>query len=61
MDKKIIWAIFVVVLILVFILKLILDFLDISFVRYGIYLYWVIAIMILLLILPQNVGEMFSK
>jgi len=61
MDKKLIWMLFIVVLVLSYILKLMFDFLDISFTRYGIYLYWIISIMILLLVLPQNVGEMFSK
>jgi len=46
--------------ILIFILKFIFVFLEIPVYKYGIYLYWVIALSILALILPKKTGKMFK-
>lgn len=53
--------ILVVSLILTFLTtKLIFDFLDISFSVYAIYLYWILAVLLFIFVLPKKTGLMFT-
>lgn len=60
MDKKILLSILAIVVILSFIMKVVFNFLEIPFYKYGIFIYWVIAIALLSVLLPQKSGEIFS-
>lgn len=53
--------ILVVSLILIFLTtKLIFDFLDIQFSAYAIYLYWILAVLLFVAVLPKRTGLMFT-
>jgi hypothetical protein len=61
MEKNKLLLLFFIVTLLFFIFKFTFEFLDIPFYQYGIYLYWMIALVILLNVLPQKTGEIFLK
>jgi hypothetical protein len=61
MDKKNLMYLIAIVIVLSFILKMTFKFLGVPLYKFGIYLLWIFAISLLLLVLPQKTGELFSK
>jgi len=60
MNKYKLLILFISLILLYAITKIIFDFLDISFDNYAIYLYWITAIFLFMLVLPNRTGLMFS-
>lgn len=60
MNKYKILFLFVFLIVLYIITKLLFDFLDIPFSNYAIYLYWITAVFLFILVLPDKTGLMFS-
>lgn len=54
-------GIFFAIIFIVNIFPLIFNFLNIKFSSYSIYMYWIIALMIMFAILPQNKNNILSK
>ena len=61
MDKKTILTLLAIILFLSYVIKLVFDYIEVPFYKYGIFLYWIIAIGLLILVLPQKAGELFSN
>lgn len=60
MDKTRTLLLLLFVIALYPITKLIFDFVDISFSTYSIYLYWITALVIFMLVLPEKAGKLFT-
>jgi hypothetical protein len=60
MDKTRTLLLLLFVIALYPITKLIFDFVDISFSTYSIYLYWITALVIFMLVLPEKTGKLFT-
>lgn len=61
MNKNLLVSIIAISIVFIVLLKFIFVFLEIPTFKYGIYLYWSIAIGILTMILPKKTGVMFSS
>lgn len=60
MDKYKLLILVVSVILTFLTTKLIFDFLDISFSSYAIYLYWILAVLLFVAVLPKRTGLMFT-
>ena len=60
MDKTRTLLLLLFVIALYPITKLIFDFVDIPFSTYSIYLYWITALVLFMLVLPEKAGKLFT-
>jgi len=60
MDKQTLLMLSGIILVIYFVLNIIFKYLEIPFYKYGFFMYWVLAIVLLALALPQKTGDIFS-